>query len=208
MEMRMKFVRNSFRFPLLILVTMAAATLANAQGSAYELDAGTKVTVKMDNEINSRISSTDDTFTATVSKAVTKRGVEVIPVGAVVEGKILSVRPASAGKSNGTFEVRFDSIQLPGDVKRPINAGLVEADFVEKERSGRSALTVIAGTAVGALFGAFIGKGRGALIGAGVGSGAGVVTTQVRSGRESRIRADQEFEIQLKAAVSLPVKDF
>ncbi len=89
---------------------MAAATLANAQGSAYELDAGTKVTVKMDNEINSRISSTDDTFTATVSKAVTKRGVEVIPVGAIVEGKILSVRPASAGKSNGTFEVRFDSI--------------------------------------------------------------------------------------------------
>jgi hypothetical protein len=208
MEMRMRLVRNPFRLPVLLILLTAAAALANAQGSPYELPAGTRIKVKMDNEINSRISSPEDTFTATVSKAVMNRNVEVIPVGAVVEGKILSVRPASAGKSNGTFEVRFDSIQLPGDVKRPINAGLVEADFVEKERSGRGVLTIVAGAAVGVLFGALVGKGRGALIGAGVGSGAGVAASQIRSGRESRIRADQEFEIQLKASVSVPVKDF
>lgn len=176
--------------------------------SIYTLPIGTKIRVQMDNEINSKVSGVNDTFTATVSNAVIVREIEMIPKGSIIEGKILEVKAASAGKTNGFLNLRFDTLLFPEGEKRQIEAVLVNTDLTGKKSSSFTALSIFGGTAIGAIFGAITGKSKGAVIGAGVGAGAGTVISLAQKGNEARIKANEEFEIRLNKEVTVPVKDF
>ena len=177
--------------------------------SVFTLPIGTNIQVRMDNEINSKISSINDTFTATVSKPVTIREVEVLPIGAIIEGKILNVYPASAGKKDGRFEVKFETLRLANGTKLPIDGSLVNQNFLEDKSSSFTAISIFGGSLIGAVIGAIAGKGKGALIGAGAGAGAGgAISTQLKKGREAQIKANEEFVIKLNQSVTLPVEDY
>lgn len=180
----------------------------NAQPTSYTLSAGTKIRVKMDNEINSKVSNVDDTFTATVSSPVIVNEIEMIPVGSVVEGRIINVKAASLGKNNGILEVRFETLRFPDEAKRSIEASLVNQNLIENKSSSLTAISIFGGTAAGAIIGAVTGKGKGAAVGAGVGAGIGSATAFLRKGKEARIKANEEFEIILNKEVTVPVKDF
>lgn len=162
----------------------------------------------MDNEINSKVSSVNDTFTATISSPVVIKGIELVPIGSIVEGKIISVKAASSGKTDGKLEVKFESLRFPDDQKRQIDAGLVNRNLVENKSSAFTVISIFGGTAIGAVLGAIAGKGTGAAIGAGIGAGAGTATAFLRKGKEAQIKANQEFEIVLNKEVTVPVKDF
>lgn len=195
-------------FTALSIILVFSIIVSNAQSSIYTLPVGTKIRVKMDNEINSKVSSVNDTFTAIVSNAVIIKGVELVPVGSVVEGKITSVKAASAGKADGNLEVKFESLRFPNDEKRQIDAGLVNRNLIGNKSSAFTAISIFGGTAIGAIFGGVVGKGTGAAIGAGVGAGVGTATAFLRKGKEAQIKANQEFEIVLHKEVTVPVKDF
>lgn len=205
----MKITRRLTKiFTALSILFFTNLIAANAQPSIYTLPVGTKIRVRMDNEINSKVSSVNDTFTATVSTPLVIRGVELIPVGSVVEGKILEVKPAASGKTNGTLDVIFETLRFPDDATRKIDASLVNRNLVEEKSSAFTAISIFGGTAIGAVIGAMTGKGKGAAIGAGVGAGAGTAAAFLRKGKESRIKAKAEFEIRLNKEVTVPTKDF
>jgi hypothetical protein len=195
-------------FTALLILFFVGSNVANAQPSIYTLQIGTKIQVRMDNEINSQVSNVNDTFTATVSRPVVVRGVEIIPIGSVVEGKIIKVKAASAGKVDGNIEVKFETLRLPGEVIRQIEASLVTQNLLDNKSSMFTALSIFGGTAIGAVLGAITGKAKGAIIGAGVGAGAGTATALLRKGKEFRIKANQDFEISLNKEVTVPAKDF
>jgi hypothetical protein len=69
-------------------------------------------------------------------------------------------------------------------------------------------LSVVGGTALGALFGAVTKTPNGALIGAGIGAGAGTTVALLKKGKDVRVKRSQEFEIELKKEVMLPVQDY
>lgn len=189
---------------LLFVISISAQT---TDDSIYTLQAGTTIQVKMDNEINSKISSINDTFTVTVSKAVVVRETEILPIGTVIEGRITGVKPASLGGSDGSFEITFETLRLANGAKRPIEAVLTN---LEKPKSpvARNVISIIGGTALGALIGTASKKENGALIGAGIGAGAGTSAALFRKGKEARIKTDEEIEIRLKKDVTLPVEDY
>jgi hypothetical protein len=193
-----------FIFSLFIISISAQQT---TDESIYTLQAGTAIQVKMDNEINSKVSSVNDTFTVTVSKAVVVRETEILPVGTVIEGRITGVKPASTGGADGSFEVRFETLRLTNGVKRQIEAVLANQ---EKPKSSNTfnILSVIGGTALGALIGTATQKENGALIGAGIGAGVGTGAILMRKGKEERIKTGEEFEIRLNKQVTLPVEDY
>ena len=203
-----------FAFILALFVISVSAQNPDAGGnnssdSIYTLRAGTTIRARMDNEINSAVSSVDDTFTVTVSKPVVVRETEVLPIGTVLEGRITKVKPASLAGDDGSFTVRFETLRLPNGAKRSIEA--TPAGFENLKSSGgaaRNVLTVLGGTAVGALIGAASKKENGALIGAGLGTGAGAGAVLLRKGREARIRTDEEIEIRLNKDVTLPAEDY
>lgn len=195
-------------FTALSIYFFSSFIAANAQPSIYTIPMGTKIRVKMDNEINSRVSSVNDTFTATVSTALVIRNVELIPVGTVIEGRILEVKPATTGKINGFLEVKFESFQLPKDFKRPLEASLVNRNWLENQSSAWTAISIFGGAAIGGVFGAITGSGKGAAIGAGIGAGGGTVAALLKKGKDARIKANQEFEILLDKEITIPAKDF
>lgn len=195
-------------FTALSILFFIGLIVTKAQTNIYTLPIGTKIRVRMDNEINSKVSGVNDTFTAVVSNPVVVRGVEIVPVGSIVEGKILEAKAASSGKVNGVLEVKFETLRLPEEVTRSIDASLVNQNLLENKSSAFTAISIFGGTAIGAVLGAITGKGRGAAIGAGVGAGAGTAAAFLRKGKEARIKANEEFEIRLNKEVTVPAKDF
>ncbi len=173
----------------------------------YELKPGTKIRLQMDNEINSKSSSVDDTFTAVVSEPVRTKGDVVLPAGAVVEGRITRAEKASVGGKNGKLEVVFEKLTFEDGTERSIEAVLVNPIRLKSSRS-KNILAIIGGTAIGAVIGVVTKVENGALIGAGIGGGAGTGVALARKGKEVRIKENQKFEIELKKKVTLPVEGF
>lgn len=176
--------------------------------SVYDIEPGTKILVRMDNEINSKSSSADDTFTATLAEPLLIREVFVLPTGTVIEGKITTVKRASVGGVNGKMTVSFETLRMPNGVKRQISGVLVKQLEADESSPKFKAFSILGGGAVGGIIGALSKTSNGALIGAGIGAGAGTGVALLRKGRDVRLRADENFEIQLTKSVNLPAQDY
>lgn len=193
-----------FAFLFLLFASFSAA---KSQDSIYRLEPGTKIRVQMDNEINSEVSGINDTFTTTIAEPLKIRETIVLPVGTVIVGRITKAKRASGGGTGGILSVKFETIRFENGEKREIEGILVNQ--LKAARSQKAnILTVIGGTAIGALLGAVSGTQNGALIGAGVGAGAGTSVAVLRKGKNVRIKTNEKFEIELTKQVILPVQDF
>ena len=195
-----------FTFSLVLLFALADYVMAQPD-SIYRLPAGTRIKLKMDAEINSKVSSINDTFIARISEPVLNRESVVLPVGTIVEGRVVAVSPAAYRGRNGHLELRFETIRFGDEVERAILGELVNP--LDKPANGKATgLTILGGTAIGGAIGAASGEGTNALLGAGIGAGAGTAIAFLRKGKQARIRTGEEFEIVLKRDVTLPVSDF
>ncbi len=205
--------RMNFKTAVVQLVTVSLLIFANSffataqLDSIYRLPAGTRIRLKMDVELSSRVAAVNDTFAAKVAKPVMVRDVVVLPVGTVIEGRVDSVSMAAAGGHNGELDPVFESIRFENAQPRKIQGELVDK-LVGPSSSMTNVLSVVGGTVIGAVLGAVSKTNNGALIGAGVGAGAGTSVALLRKGKDVRIRTGEEFEIELKREVLLPVLDY
>ena len=195
-----------FAFFILLFANFYSAQ-AQTENSIYQLQAGTKIRVKMDNEINSAVSGVNDTFTTTISEPVVVRESVVLPIGAVIEGRITKVIRSSVGGKSGHLTVAFERLILANGEKRDIDGVLVDELEAETTQTA-NVLTILGGTAIGGILGGVSKSDNGALIGAGIGAGAGTAIAFLRKGKNVRIKADEEFEIKLTKDVILPVQDY
>ncbi len=194
-----------FAFLFLIFANFAAAR--GQSDSVYTLPAGTRIMLSMDAEINSKFSSVDDTFTSRVSKPIVVDDVVILQQGTVIEGRVTRVSNAGYGGKNGRMQVHFETIRFARDRKRIIDAAL--ADELEPgSTKSISLLSILGGTAAGALIGAASGKENGTMAGAGIGAGAGSAVAFLKKGRDVSIGTDEIFEIVLKSEVTLPASDY
>jgi hypothetical protein len=192
-------------FALFLLIFSFAAG-APAQESIYRLETGTKLRVRLDTEINSRVSSVNDTFLTKTVRDVVVRDTVVLPAGTVIEGRVAVAEPAGYSGKGGRLAVVFESMRIGAETRA------IEAVPVRELKAARSGLfgwiAVVGSTAAGALIGAVSGAENGALIGAGIGAGVGSGAAIAKKGKEIRLKTDEEFEIVLQKPVLLPVRDF
>ena len=207
-SMNLRFMKTEIFALFLLLFVSFISIAAQTNSSIYQLQAGTLIRVQMDNEINSRVASVNDTFTATIAAPVTQRESVVLPVGIVIEGRITKVKRAASGGKNGSLEVSFETMRLANGVQQRIEGVLVKRLKAESHSPATSVLTVLGGTAIGGLIGAVSKVENGALLGASVGAGAGTGVAFLRKGNDVGIKADEEFEIRLTKNIVLPVEDF
>jgi hypothetical protein len=181
----------------------------------YNVNSGQIIRVRMNQNITSETARVGDQFTTTVVVPVYASGIEVIPAGSEITGRITTVDRASRKSKAGTLGVHFVSLRLPTGIARAINGDLtdVTADNVnadnEGEVSGRSAtkrnvVFIGGGAATGALIGAIAGGGKGAGIGAGLGAGLGVAGALFSKGHEAVVKSGTEFGVILNQTLSLP----
>jgi hypothetical protein len=192
---------------LTLIFSGSSGALAQAENSIYRLPAGTSIWLRMDAGVSSNVSTAEDTFTATLAKPVVVRETIVLPTGTIVEGRVIKARAAAPGGQSGKLEIRIERIRFADGQSREIDGRPVKALKAPSVQAG-NIISVVGGTALGALFGAVTKTSNGALIGAGIGAGAGTGVALMRKGRNVRIKDGEEFEITLKKDVTLPVADY
>lgn len=194
-----------FAVSILIFVNLVFAS--GQETNRNILPKGTVMQLSMDNGINSRFSSPDDTFSASVTEPVVIDEVVLVPIGTVVRGRILESRPARAAEKDGVLRVEFESLVFENGQLRQLDAELTRTLDPEKRTPSR---WIFAGT--GALAGALLGSasrsGQGALIGAGVGAILGTASSALRNGRNVGIESDERFAIRTRIEIEVPVTDF
>ncbi|MFL6215458.1 MAG: hypothetical protein ACJ74J_16375 [Blastocatellia bacterium] len=172
--------------------------------ATYKLEANQYFRLRMNQTLRSDQARMGDRFKATVVTPVYASGVEVIPAGSTVEGRVTRAIPARTRGREGQLAVSFDTLVLPDGTRRPLDGVLTELQDdrrgevdAENEVSGRSSdkrnVEYIGGGAVGgAILGGIAGGGKGAGIGAILGAGAGVAGVMLTKGNDAELRSGTE----------------
>jgi len=163
---------------------------------------GTVLQLALDTGLNSKTAQVGDPFTATVVESIDVNGMEAIPAGARVEGKVTEAVAAKRGAGKAKLAMSFDVLTLPDGYKTNIVGSFQEVTESKKKRNA----AIIGGSAAGgALLGRILGKDtKGAVIGAVVAGGIGTAVVMGKEGEQAKLPADTPFEIKLEEAVQVP----
>lgn len=161
--------------------------------------------VEMQSSLSTDASQRGDRFEARV---IEPREFE----GAIVEGRVSSVKRPGKVKGTAQMQLSFETIRLPDGRTAPLNADVIElinmnnrdgAGTVDseggvkgKDSTKNDVSKVGAGAGVGAIIGAIFGGGKGAAIGAVIGGGVGAGTVLTKRGEDVRIDRGQQMRIR------------
>ena len=174
-----------------------------AGGSGIPVD--TILRVELLNRLSSDVSHRGDPFQA---RALEPREYE----GAILQGRVLSVKRAGRVKGTAELQLSFDQIRFPDGryenfsaqvvevVNTSDNAGVGDVDTeggVRGRDSTRDDATKVGASAgLGAIIGAIAGGGKGAAIGAVIGASAGTGGVLAQRGSEIRLERGQQLRIR------------
>ena len=164
--------------------------------------AGTAVTVRLDDSLSSKTSTTGQTFSGEVGRAVSVHGHTAIPVGSRVTGVVTEVKSAGKFKGAADLGLTLKTISIRGN-SYPVSTSAFSEQTTGKGK--RTTKMVAGGTGGGALIGGIAGGGKGAAIGAAVGAGvgtAGAATTG--NNRDITLAPEATVSFKLKAPITLP----
>jgi hypothetical protein len=169
---------------------------SNAANTAWTIPTGSKVVIRMIDGVNSESSKVGDQFVATIEEAVFQGGIEVIPRGADVRGRIANVN--EAGRLTGSAQLGLELTQIIVN-GIPYSVTTSEYQEVAEGRGSQTAKRAGVGAGVGALIGAIAGGGKGAAIGAGIGGGGATAVQVMTKGEKLNIPSETKLEFTLRA---------
>jgi hypothetical protein len=164
----------------------------------YELPAGSEVSVRTNEAIDSATAGEGQSFDAQVTRdAKDVDGDIVIPRNATA--RIVIKSASRGGKFRGASDLVLDlqSVSVNGRTYT-----IDTADITQKGKSGvgankRTAEYTGGGAALGAIIGAIAGGGKGAAIGAGAGAGAGALTQILTKGGSIKVPVESVLTFRL-----------
>ncbi|HKP81281.1 MAG TPA: hypothetical protein VJT69_04655 [Pyrinomonadaceae bacterium] len=210
-----------FLISVLLLVGLTCGSTVLAQKKKprikyYQISANQTFHVRLGQTLNSGKAQVGDTFTTTVVDPVySTNGIELVPAGSVISGRVTAVEKARKDGKPGTLSVVFYHLKLPNNRAAAMSGSLAdlssgntssdnEGTASAKKSSHRNVKFIGGGAGGGALIGAIAGGGKGAAIGAGVGAGVGFIAKKLKKGDEAKVEQGTEFGVILNRAISLP----
>ena len=179
-------------------------TRAEIHSKTYVVPAGTKVSVRTEDTIDSATAAEGQTYAAEVADDVLDAdGNVVIPRGSNAQ---IVIRSASkGGRIHGTSDLVLDLQSISVEGQRYL---ISTTDVQETGRHGvgankRTAEMTGGGAALGAIIGAIAGGGKGAAIGAGAGAGGGALTQILTKGGSIRVPVETVLTFQLDRPVQI-----
>jgi hypothetical protein len=164
------------------------------------LPTGTHISVRLGQDLGSKISNPGDSFAATVSKAVVVNGQTIIPVGARASGTVTDAKALGKIKGEARLSVRLDKVRTKWG-SYPVATGTI--DQVEKGKGKRTAVMGGGGAGLGAIIGGIAGGGKGALIGGLVGGGAGTAGGAFTGNKQIVLPAETVLVFKLEHSVKV-----
>jgi hypothetical protein len=162
--------------------------------------AGTTLTVRLGEALGSKISTTGESFSATLADDVEVDGKTVIPAGAAAKGTVVDAKPLGRFKGGAALEVRLTSITIDGDSHSIKTSAVMRS---EKGKGKRTAVLAGGGTALGAIVGGIAGGGKGAAIGALAGAGAGGAGAAFTGNKDIVLPAEAALTFKLTAPLEV-----
>ncbi len=169
----------------------------------FELPAGTELSVRTNEAIDSEKSAGGNTYAADVAEdVVNAAGTVVVPKGS--KSELVVVSASQGGKIRGASDLVLTLASVTVGAKPyPVDASNVEQRGKEGVGANKRTATYTGGgAAVGAIIGAIAGGGKGAAIGAGAGAGAGALTQILTKGR-IRVPAESVLVFKLEAPLRI-----
>jgi ribosome maturation factor RimP len=164
----------------------------------HELPAGTQISVRTEETIDSGKAAEGQTFAAEVTRSVKDSAGDVV-IPRASNAQIVIRSSSKGGKFHGTADLimDLDSVSIDGRRYR-----LSTVDLREKGHEGvginqRTGKFAGGGAAVGAIIGAIAGGGKGAAIGAGSGAGAGALTQVLTKGGSIKVPVESILTFKL-----------
>jgi len=181
----------------------AADRPATRMPVSVTIPAGTRVSVRTIDSIDSSQNQVGDRFKASLEEALVVDGNVVVPKGADVYGRL------AESKKSGTFSGKSElQLELTGIVVNEQTIPLVTGDYelTGKSKGASTAKRTIGGAALGGIIGAIAGGGKGAAIGAGVGGGVGAGSEIITKGDQVKVPSETLLDFTLQQEVSIPTR--
>jgi hypothetical protein len=175
----------------------------NAANTAWTIPTGSKVVIRMIDNINSEKSKMGETFVATLDEPVMVSGIEVIPKNADVRGRITNVNEAGRVAGSAQLGLELTQVVVNGI---PYSVTTSEYQEVAEGRGSQTAKRAGGGAAIGAIIGAVAGGGKGAAIGAGVGAGGATAVQVMTKGEKLNIPSETKLEFTLRSPLVIAAK--
>lgn len=163
--------------------------------------AGTTITVRMIDSVDSQNNRIGDIFRANLDEDLVVNDQVVAPRGTDVRGRLSEAK--SAGRIAGKSELQLELTEMLIN-NRPYPLITGEYEVSGKSRGGQSAKVIGATTVAGAVIGAIAGGGKGAAIGAATGAGAGTAIQVLTKGEQVHVPSETLLDFRLENPATLP----
>jgi hypothetical protein len=164
------------------------------------IPAGTQLTVRLDNPLDSERNQVGDTFHGSLSNPIVLDGETVIPSGAEIVGRVADVKSAGRFAGNSVLTLELTSLSAHG---RTYNIQTNQWTRAGNGEGKNTATKVGVGTAAGAILGGIFGGGKGAAIGAATGAGAGTGVAASKKGQQIQLPAEAVLSFQTINALTV-----
>jgi hypothetical protein len=168
--------------------------------AVVDLPSGTRVRVRLDEDLGSKISQPGEAFRATVAEDVTLNGTVVIARGARAEGTVVDAKPLGRFKGGARLQLRLDRVQSRWGSYHVDTSSI---DRAEGGKGKRSAGFIGGGAGFGALIGGLAGGGKGAAVGALAGGGAGTAGSAFMGNKQIVLPAETVLTFRLERPVHI-----
>ena len=173
---------------------------AGSERAVAALPAGTTISFTSNERVCTNTKKVGDTFTATVSEAVTAGGA-TIPAGATANVKVTELKRSENANDNVVVGLAVTSITYGGKTY-PVDAATsyAKVDKVRNQPKSKDAQKVIGGAIAGAIIGQAIGKDtKGTVIGGAAGAAAGTAAAAATANYEGCVPQGGRITVQLNS---------
>jgi hypothetical protein len=164
---------------------------------------GTTFTISLDQPLSSKTSSPGQPVRAHLVSPLRSEGVTVASDGATVQGVVAEVEGSGRVSGRAIIGLNFTSIETVNGTER-IQTTMVDGTLRAPGTKKRDVVTIVGGTAAGAVVGKILGDTKlGAIIGAAAGTGVVLAT----KGEELELEPGYQLDLQLVQPLTVTVPE-
>lgn len=160
----------------------------------FTIPAGTQLTVRLNDPLDSERNQVGDSFRATLGAPIVIGDETVIPSGADVVGHVVDVKSAGRFAGNSALTLELTSLSVNG---KTYNLQTNQWSRQGKGEGKNTAVKVGGGAALGAIIGGIAGGGKGAAIGSVAGAGAGTGVAATKKGEQIKLAPESTLSFLL-----------